>query len=828
MSLHVHTRTFFAGMLSVAIALTAFAQEGSETPALQEQLNRIEKAHERLSNTSLPMGIRSDALDDAIEIRDQIITAYPNNQQRAIWHGDQAEDLLLRRLSFPQDWPVHLLNADAACPLMPPEIPIILANGIKQAATAREFARIDIRAIEEQGIVIEDPTKLSLLERLRFERDLRTPLLEAIGLVLASEIDANAAARALTMLDELRRDAPKNETTDPIIESWHIKAMIAANAKDQLQALGIKADNLESDYDRVRFTALMTSPRAAASLAARRFQIAEDNETYRKMILGDLRERFLAEEYLDKQSEDSWNTERGDLWIKLLSSENAAIDASLDAALAARLTALAEELEPDDIPLAAAWALGQQELIRRTPTRADSKPRMLLEAMAVDAPTNTPLRARALSTLAQLMLADGDRLDSALIEEQLYIDYPDSSLARPERVADLIEPWALRGDEDATERYEQALRASIRQLNRTKDRTPQQLERQQERLLQLAAHLAQTHRGAEAAEIYEAMNPVSASIAASLLELRARNIHQMHTTGVISDNDIRARFRTLRSSTRSLISRFGSSNPELRTAKARAGLYEARSCLQLEHHQLDIERIEEIADDSNLDTDLRIDAYILRHDFRMADPITRQDAMVSRPDLLKALRLDNEIAGRKLIKKAQGLVEKIDSLNEQGKRLEAETLAANRLKPVAKSLDSSVTRSATLPERVSVARVLQISGDPSAALQIWDALAEEEPTAYVIIQGRADALFALGSKDQLGEAMLLYRQLGQGNPGEYVPKAVWWHAQLRQLLILEQVNRSLDRIAPRIERLRLQDPSFGGPRFRDGFEALLVRRRQGS
>lgn len=70
---------------------------------------------------------------------------------------------------------------------------------------------------------------------------------------------------------------------------------------------------------------------------------------------------------------------------------------------------------------------------------------------------------------------------------------------------------------------------------------------------------------------------------------------------------------------------------------------------------------------------------------------------------------------------------------------------------------------------------------------------------------------------------MTYRRLGRGEPGDLVPDDVWWQAQLRQLLILEKVGRSLDRIAPRVERLRLVDEQLGGPRFKEQFETLVGR-----
>ena len=56
--------------------------------------------------------------------------------------------------------------------------------------------------------------------------------------------------------------------------------------------------------------------------------------------------------------------------------------------------------------------------------------------------------------------------------------------------------------------------------------------------------------------------------------------------------------------------------------------------------------------------------------------------------------------------------------------------------------------------------------------------------------------------------------------------ARFWLAELRTLQILDRTGRNLSKIAPRIERLRLEDKSLGGPRTRRGFDALQNKHRR--
>ena len=48
----------------------------------------------------------------------------------------------------------------------------------------------------------------------------------------------------------------------------------------------------------------------------------------------------------------------------------------------------------------------------------------------------------------------------------------------------------------------------------------------------------------------------------------------------------------------------------------------------------------------------------------------------------------------------------------------------------------------------------------------------------------------------------------------------WWQATVRTLQILDAVNRNTDRIGPRIQQLRQQDPGLGGERWRRALETL--------
>ena len=49
---------------------------------------------------------------------------------------------------------------------------------------------------------------------------------------------------------------------------------------------------------------------------------------------------------------------------------------------------------------------------------------------------------------------------------------------------------------------------------------------------------------------------------------------------------------------------------------------------------------------------------------------------------------------------------------------------------------------------------------------------------------------------------------------------IWWRCEIERLELLQLLGRNLDRIGPRIDRLRAERPDFGGDAFQRRFERL--------
>ena len=116
---------------------------------------------------------------------------------------------------------------------------------------------------------------------------------------------------------------------------------------------------------------------------------------------------------------------------------------------------------------------------------------------------------------------------------------------------------------------------------------------------------------------------------------------------------------------------------------------------------------------------------------------------------------------------------------------------------------------------------LRKSGRPAEAIEFMTSSFSERQDSGQVLFERAECLHALGSEDQLAEAMGIYRRLSRVERDQ-APRR-WWWSQLRMLEILSFLDRNVDRIAPRIRQLLAEDKSLGGADIRRRFENLLAR-----
>jgi len=452
--------TFLISMLSMLLSAgvmaprDAGAQDGEPGNRITRAQERITELLDAMKNEGLPVAGRSMALDEAIELRAGMITGAPDDPRIPSWHADQAEDLLLKRIEFPNSWSTHLLNAEPGCRIVPEEIPVIIARGIEEAGAARRTAAAAVERLEVQPPAGRNER---LLGQLRFERDVRAPLLESIGLILASPIERTAAGTAFDTLSRLSRAHAEDPSVARVIRHWLTIAGIESGRVDELGVDPTEVETLD-ELDRIRAAMRTGTSLEAATLAATEFASTPSTDRHRRLLAADLYERALD----GTREESHWAQGRGRLWITLLDDESGRTDRSYDEFLATRLARLAGRFGEEGMPLGAAWALGERELVARAGGEPpDDRAVKRLEDRLGAADPDTPGRARALGVRARLAIADKDRLAAARTPELLYLEHPEALESDPCVVADLLRPTLGLAVPWVGPSYRRALRTCI-------------------------------------------------------------------------------------------------------------------------------------------------------------------------------------------------------------------------------------------------------------------------------------------------------------------------------------------------------------------------------
>jgi tetratricopeptide (TPR) repeat protein len=162
---------------------------------------------------------------------------------------------------------------------------------------------------------------------------------------------------------------------------------------------------------------------------------------------------------------------------------------------------------------------------------------------------------------------------------------------------------------------------------------------------------------------------------------------------------------------------------------------------------------------------------------------------------------------------------RVEALLDDAREGEATALAEVEMTPLADRLDVLVEddhEHAAVRDRL-VADAYRLAGRFADALPRYEALLRARPDVLETSMGRAECLFGLGGEPRLAEAMRLYRRVAATRSER---DRYFWMAELRALQVLDRTGRNTQKIAPRIERLRDEDPDLGGQRTRRGLEAL--------
>ncbi|HAW95320.1 MAG TPA: hypothetical protein DCX60_03495 [Phycisphaerales bacterium] len=827
-------RTTMLGLLNIML-LTAFAvgtvaseERTDQAGPFLEEIARSENVADDVMNGD---ELRSRALDETIVTRSELLKLETLRQdpRRPMWLTDQTETLLLKRIEFPTSWSTHLMVAHPSCPLLPPDIPLIVARGIQEILEAEATIDAAIERVESKEAFDRDATLISLHERLIFERDLRIPLLKAIGLSLAARTDPASGREAVEILRSMRDRTELQDEAREIVDHWFRQALLATGDGAELRAASDQ-ENLDAIEDRIRGlreVALLQGSDAAKALGVRMIRELDRTRGYEKLLLADIIEQAATTDDppdLDTTGRSPWKDGAGDAWIMLLDESSGHGDWSLDGPLAARLADLEEVHGRKDAPLAVLWAAGQKELAARSRDLI-GQPDMLnmLRDASLTAEVDEPARARTLETAARIALLEDERLEASALCEILYREHPDHPFGGPALVADLTEPWARAGHEEATRRYEEALETLIENAN--PDDGGNDVDGQ---TLRLAEHYLRRNRPRKSRTLLDSFRPTTKEEAARYLDVRLREVDLIRELETLSDEMVEIEYDLLLRTVDRVVGEFGPSDTGIQTAAARARIASLKDRTPLLRDPQSIGVIERIIEREDIPAATRIDALFLRHGMKLARMSERRDALENRPELVRAIEIDPALAGSALAVILEKRLSRLNDIRYSNTRsLEQERIVED-IRSLTALTDTGILDTLSMMEKVMIGRSLNEIGAAGRSIRLWRKMAEQQPDAWVVMRGHADALALSEDLEDLGEAMRLYRRLGQNGPGDNVPKDVWWNAQLGQLLMMEKADRSTERIPTRIQRLRLIDPDLGGRPFRSEFESLLQRMTQKS
>ena len=160
-------------------------------------------------------------------------------------------------------------------------------------------------------------------------------------------------------------------------------------------------------------------------------------------------------------------------------------------------------------------------------------------------------------------------------------------------------------------------------------------------------------------------------------------------------------------------------------------------------------------------------------------------------------------------------------LMRKGRDDDADALARGQLLQLGHILHDMIRISLEEADAMmTVGQVYMAAGMYEEALSLYDQLLAEGGPARPFLMGKAESLYGLGSREQLAEAMLIYRRLTTANE---VRDGQWWLCELRKLQILEAVDGDDGKILARIRQLQLIDPQMGGAPVNREFRKLRDR-----
>jgi hypothetical protein len=134
-----------------------------------------------------------------------------------------------------------------------------------------------------------------------------------------------------------------------------------------------------------------------------------------------------------------------------------------------------------------------------------------------------------------------------------------------------------------------------------------------------------------------------------------------------------------------------------------------------------------------------------------------------------------------------------------------------------------------VPYQLILAKSMRLAGNAKEAVPYMKVLLTDYPEDADVMNEAAEAMFALGGKDNLLASSDLYKRLIgglQANEAGAYPRA-YWNAWMRWFQILDQLKESTADIPLRVRQLQMSDPNLGGEPFKSVMLKLSAKYDRG-
>ena len=811
---------------------------GGHPPADEAQAARYEIARERMRLRQSAPGSpdRLDAIESMLTIRRTLLKRRPGDPRWVIWAGDQAEDLLFELLPVEAAGLTTLFGLPSEAQRRRAEhVASEMTRLTERAETAIEQAILDLEAAPGY----RDNVALQVQRRrlARDERERRIPFLRGIAAFLHAELQLRPAgsgleqyelaARLLAPLGQELEGAVANEAR---LYCGYALARLGRfeEAETRFRTVAIAEHTEPGKVFAARMGGVMNravhhGPASALrGLASIKSKYAGGESIFYRVLIADrefrLRHRAARE---NGRSPNEAVSEALDAYLDLLDDAALGPSPTIRAVVLGKLSlAVGAEAPLEDLP--AIVTLARAERLRRNRESAGEAIdlyRRLLRRGDVDSRD----RVTALTGLGKALYAAGRPLEAMRPLLEAARDEPVGPEARG-----AVELAASIGSElHRRDPNHPAVRAVLREaLLLLLDQYPDLPTADHWRFV--AGRLAMSERDFDlAAQRFGEIRPE----AEQWLDARFMYVNALRAAAKAKPlPDARAERRSLNervlteaAAAAGAIEHASASAPEPRRRdldhyRAHLRVFRAEAMTELGRPEAALILLEE------LDPTARADRAVLAAQLHAR--VEAYKALGRLHDALQEIRRFVETAPREAADAIDAMLapalDRMHALLEADRADDARRSAREELVPLAELMERSVQLSGlTSPVDEEALRhaadAYRLGERHRDALRLYDRLHRDFPNAVEILFGRAECLFGIG-QEGWAEAMGLYKRIAAG--GETVGRHYYWQSQLRLLQILDLVQRSTDKIVPRIQRLKLKDPELGGQRYRREFQRL--------